>query len=186
MWNAWLFMIIFLLQWIAVLFIPKQIADRTGHPRELKLTRKGEIMARVTEIFWIGAMLYSIFLPLRIGTAWFYCGLGVFVIGAIMLVSATWIVVKTPLDRPFTTGVYRFSRHPMYLSMILVYMGVSVASASWLFLLITTITFFLQRFQMMQEEEFCCEKFGQAYLTYKKRTPRWMGMPKENCYRLPT
>jgi len=135
-------------------------------------------MARVTETVWIGATLYSVFLPLDIGTVWFYIGLVVFVIGVTILISATLSVARAAADEPFTGGIYRFSRHPMYFSMIAVYMGVSIAAASWLFLLITVITFFLQRFQMMQEEGYCCEKFGHAYREYMNGTTRWIGIPK--------
>lgn len=171
-------MIIFPLQWLFVLVVPKHIADRTKSPPELIQTQKGKIMGRATEILWIGATLYSIFLPLGVGTTWFYIGLGVFVIGVIVLISATLIVERTPVHRPFAGGIYRFSRHPMYLSMMLVYMGVSIASASWLFLLITAITFFLLRFQMVQEEAYCREKFGPIYVEYENHTPRWIGKPK--------
>jgi len=179
-WNAWLFMIIFPLQWLWVLVVPKHIAERTSHPADFKQDRRGKVMGRVTETFWIGATLYSIFLPLDIGTAWFYVGLGAFVIGVTILVFATLSVARTAAGKPFTVGIYRFSRHPMYLSMILVYAGVSIAAASWLFLLITVTTFFLLRFQMMQEEGYCCEKFGHAYSEYMNRTPRWIGIPRRS------
>lgn len=76
-----------------------------------------------------------------------------------------------------TSGVYRFSRHPMYLSMILVYLGVSFAAASWLFFLITVAMFFLQRYQMLKEEACCIERFGQAYRDYMVLTARWFGLP---------
>jgi protein-S-isoprenylcysteine O-methyltransferase Ste14 len=66
----------------------------------------------------------------------------------------------------------------MYLSMIFVYLGVSIAAASWLFLLITVITFFLQLYQAKKEERYCCEKYGGAYREYMRRTPRWIGIPK--------
>ena len=177
-WNAWLFMIVFPLQWLAVLIVPRPFAERTSHPADLEQDRKGKVIGRVTEIFWIGATLYSIFLPLRTGTVWFYIGLGAFVIGVIILIFATLIVARTAASDPFTGGVYRFSRHPMYLSMIFVYAGVSIVAASWLFLLITVITFFLQRFQTIQEEGYCCKKFGRAYHDYMDRTPRWIGIPK--------
>ena len=177
-WNAWLFMIIFPLEWIAVLALPRQIGERTSHPAEFKKDLRGKVSGWVTEIFWVGATLYSIFLPLAVGTAWFYAGLGAFIIGLVILVWATLTVVRTAPDKPFTAGIYRFSRHPMYLSMIFVYLGVSIAAASWLFLLITVITFFLQRLQMIEEEKYCCRKFGHAYVEYMNRTPRWIGISK--------
>jgi len=178
--NAWIFMIIYPLQWLAVVVVPKHIAERTSHPADFKQARRGKMMGRVTETFWIGATLYSIFLPIDIGTAWFYVGLGAFVIGLAVLVSATLSVISTPANEPFTRGIYRFSRHPMYLSIILVYMGVSITATSWLFFLLTIVTYFLQRYQMIQEEGYCCEKFGRHYGDYMVRTPRWIGIPRRS------
>ena len=175
-WNAWLFMIVFLLQWLAVLFLPRRIAERTSHPADLKQSRKDKIIGAATQIFWIGAILYSVFLPFKTGTAWFYAGLGVFIIGLAVLVAATVNVTRAEADKPFTNGIYRFSRHPMYLAMILIYIGVSIAAVSWLFLLITIITVFLQRQQMIQEENYCRRKFGDEYSRYMSRTPRWIGL----------
>ena len=179
-WNAWIFMIIYPLQWLAVVIIPKHIAERTSHPADLKQDRKGKVMGRINATFWIVATLYSIFLPLHTGTVLFYVGLGAFVIGLVVLVSATLSVVSAPADEPFTGGIYRFSRHPMYLSMILVYMGVSIAATSWPFSLLTIVTYFLQRYQMIQEEGYCCEKFGRSYSDYMSRTSRWIGIPRRS------
>jgi protein-S-isoprenylcysteine O-methyltransferase Ste14 len=175
-WNAWLFMIVFPLQWVAAAALPKRISRRIGHPAEVTRDRKDKVIGKLTELFWTGATLYSIFLPFRTGTAWFYTGLGIFTAGLLVLVLAMTAVIRTDGNVPFTSGIYRFSRHPMYLSMILIYLGVSIASASWLFLLITVITFVLQNFQMDREEEYCCSLFGKDYRDYMKRVPRWIGM----------
>jgi protein-S-isoprenylcysteine O-methyltransferase Ste14 len=176
--NGWIFMMVFLLQWLAVLVLPGHIAARTGDPAELRQGRRAEIMSGLTQFFWIGATLYSIFLPLRPGTPWFTAGLLIFAGGLTLLVLATFSVARAEAGKPFTGGIYRFSRHPMYLSMIFVYTAVSVAAESWLFSIITLITIVLQRFQAVQEERFCLEKFGQAYREYMARTPRWIGVPQ--------
>ena len=176
--NGWLFMIVFLLQWLAVVVLPGHILEKTGDPADLRQSRAAKIAARLTAIFWIGATLYSIFLPLRAGTLWFYGGLAIFGGGLALLISATLSVARAEAGKPFTGGIYRFSRHPMYLSMIFVYTAVSVAAASWLFALITIVTLFLQRSQAIQEENYCLNKFGQAYRQYLARTPRWIGVPR--------
>jgi protein-S-isoprenylcysteine O-methyltransferase Ste14 len=176
--NGWLFMMVFPLQWLAVVVLPGRFAARTGHPADLRQGRKAKALSGSTQLLWIGATLYSIFLPLRTGTPWFSAGLSIFGGGLMLLVLATFSVARTEAGEPFTGGIYRFSRHPMYLSMILVYTAVSVAAASWLFTLITLITIVLQRYQAIQEEGYCLEKFGQAYRQYVIRTPRWIGVPK--------
>jgi protein-S-isoprenylcysteine O-methyltransferase Ste14 len=176
--NGWFFMMVFPLQWLAVLILPGHIVARTGHPVELRPGHRAKIMSALTQFFWIGATLYSIFLPLRPGTPWFAAGLMIFVGGLTLLILATFRVARTEAGKPFTGGVYRYSRHPMYLSMILVYTAVSIAAISWLFLAITIITIFLQRSQAIQEERYCQEQLGQAYRQYMLRTPRWLGVPR--------
>jgi protein-S-isoprenylcysteine O-methyltransferase Ste14 len=176
-WNAWLFMIIYPLQWLAVIILPQHIAERTNHAPEIIQTRQDKIMAWLTQGFWVGATLYSIFLPFNMGMGWLWAGLVLFIIGLSVLVMASFAVAGTPEERPFASGVYRFSRHPMYFSMFLVYLGVSIAAASWLFFLITVITFFLQRYQAKKEERQCCQQFGNAYREYMGRTPMWLGVP---------
>ena len=141
-WNAWWFMIVFPLQWLAVLIIPGNIAERTGDTKGVQ-TRRDRIVAFLLNGLWIVATLYSIFLPFRVGTPWLWIGLFLFIVGLLILVLGTVSIAGTPTDKPFTSGVYRFSRHPGYLAMILVYLGVSIAAASWLFLLVTVVTFSL-------------------------------------------
>jgi protein-S-isoprenylcysteine O-methyltransferase Ste14 len=176
--NGWLFMIVFPLQWLAVVVLPGRFVARTGHPADLRQGPGAKIMGGLTQILWFGATLYSIFLPLRPGTPWFVAGLMIFVVGLALLISATLSMARAEAGKPFTGGIYRFSRHPMYLSMFLVYAAVSVAASSWLFALITIVTFFLQRSQAIQEENYCLNKFGQAYRQYLARTPRWLGVPR--------
>jgi protein-S-isoprenylcysteine O-methyltransferase Ste14 len=177
-WNAWLFMIVYPLQWLAVILVPKHIAERTSHAPEIIQTRQDKVTAYLTQGIWIGATLYSIFVPFQVGTPWLWTGLALFAIGLLVLVLATLAVANTPKDRPFTTSVYRYTRHPMYLSMFFVYLGVCVAAASWLFFLITVITFFLQNYQASKEEKSCLGEYGDKYREYMERTPKWLGIPK--------
>ena len=176
--NGWLFMIVFPLQWLAVLVLPGRFVARTGHPADLRQGRGARIMSRLTQFFWIGATLYSIVLPLRPGTPWFAGGLTIFGGGLALLISATINVARTEPGEPFVRGAYRYSRHPMYLSMFLVYAAVSVAALSWLFSVITLITIVLQRSQAIREERYCLEKFGRAYRQHMIRTHRWIGVPQ--------
>ena len=178
LWNAWWFMIIYPLQWLLVVIIPKHIiAERMGDTQEIQ-TQRDKMIAFLTNGFWIGATLYSIFLPFQKGTPWFWIGLLLFAAGLIILVLTTFSIAITPKEKPFTSGIYRFSRHPGYLSMIFVYLGVSIASASWLFFLITVITFLLLLYQAKKEETYCCLKFGNPYREYMLRTARWIGISR--------
>jgi len=130
--------------------------------------------------FLVGCLLllYSVFLPLQLGTVWFYLGLAVYLLGLIIyeVAYATW--PNTPPHEPITKGPYRFSRHPVYIGIFMQLIGVGIASASWVFLLLTAVLIFLWRFLAFAEERICLEKYGNAYGEYMNKTPRWIGIPK--------
>jgi len=177
-WNAWIFMSIFLLQWLAVSLAGKRVCQRTGHPADMKRSQSDRRAGRAAMITWLSATTYSIFLPLQLGTIWFYVGLGVFLSGLIILIIATLNFARAPHDKPITGGLYHFSRHPMYLSMLFIYTGTSLASASWLFFLLAIAAIAPLRPEMALEERYCLEKYGDTYREYMNKTPRWIGVPK--------
>ena len=76
------------------------------------------------------AVIYSVFLPLKLGTIWFYVGLPITLIGLIALSYALVNWANTPAGKPVTRGLYRYSRHPLYVTEVLGLLGVSIASAS--------------------------------------------------------
>ncbi len=87
--------------------------------------------------------------------------------------------VTTPIgEKPITTGLYRYSRHPMYITQLVMFIGVGIASASWLFLLLTIVYTALGFIYAGSEERVCLEKYGDAYREYMEGTPRWIGLPK--------
>lgn len=74
-----------------------------------------------------------------------------------------------------TSGVYRLTRNPMYLSLALQYTGVALAlNAPWALLLLPLLLIYTQRMVIAREEAFLTSAFGQEYLTYKARVRRWM------------
>jgi protein-S-isoprenylcysteine O-methyltransferase Ste14 len=52
--NGWLFMIIFPLQWLAVVALPGHFVARTGHPADLRQGRGARIMSWLTQFFCLG------------------------------------------------------------------------------------------------------------------------------------
>jgi len=177
-WNAWIFMISFLLQWLAVILFGKNVAERSGHPADMKKSKTEKRVSIIGNAIWLLATVYSIFLPFQLGTAWFYIGLPVFLVGLLVLVVATVNFATTPAEKPVTQGAYSFSRHPAYLSMFIIYFGTGIATASWVFFLLGIANILWIRTEVLVEERYCLEKYGDAYREYKDKTPRWVGIPK--------
>lgn len=127
---------------------------------------------------WIILFIYSIFLPLPLGTPLLYAGIALFAAGVIIVEIATIPWVKAAVDEPVTKGLYRYSRHPIYIGVYVQYIGIGIASASGLFLLLVVIQIALSMAVAPAEERFCLDKYGDAYREYMNKTPRWLGVPK--------
>lgn len=177
-WNAWLFMIWLVIQNIAFRLASREIYQRAGHPSDMKRSRGHRIAGHLSMPLWLFATIYSFFLPLRLETVWLFFGLAIFLIGLTATIIATINFLAVPLEEPATEGIYRYSRHPVYSSIFLIYLSVGIASTSWIFLLISVIWLISMRFAVIYEECYCLEEYGQAYRKYLNKTRRWIGRPK--------
>jgi protein-S-isoprenylcysteine O-methyltransferase Ste14 len=74
-----------------------------------------------------------------------------------------------------TTGPYRWSRNPIYVSHVALAAGVGMVLGSlWTLLLTPALILALMRLSIMPEEEHLAKKFGPAFGAYVKRTKRWV------------
>jgi protein-S-isoprenylcysteine O-methyltransferase Ste14 len=185
LWNAWIFELCALLPLPILLLIGKRRASNSEKGADSKseldyMTKAERRLFGFSRVVMFLHVIYSIFLPLKLGTTWFYVGLPIALVGLIMLLTV-WVKFATAIvgDELITTGLYRYSRHPMYLTWFLMNVGITIACASWLFLLlsIASVLFANVRFAGF-EERLCLEKYGDAYREYMDRTPRWLGLPK--------
>ena len=172
LWNAWILMLLIFLYILLSVQIFKDVGKKIAHGEEEK-----KISIFIAVFFFI-LLIYSIFLPLKLWTIWFYTGLAIYLLGLIIITIALANVAATQLGEPFTKGMYRYSRHPLSLGMSLTFLGTGIASASWLYLLLSVILMIITHFMVVIEERSCLNKFGNAYRKYMDRTPRWIGIPK--------
>jgi protein-S-isoprenylcysteine O-methyltransferase Ste14 len=89
--------------------------------------------------------------------------------------------LNTPLDvrKPTAdivpSGVFRMSRNPIYLRMLLLCGGVAIAANSlWVLVLVLPFAFILQKGVIEPEEAYLERKFGSKYLRYKAKVRRWI------------
>lgn len=74
-----------------------------------------------------------------------------------------------------TTGIYRFSRNPMYLGFLLILAGWSVWLANWVAaLLLPGFVVYMNKFQIEPEERVLKEKFAPQFAGYAKGVRRWL------------
>ena len=74
-----------------------------------------------------------------------------------------------------TSGIYQFSRNPMYVGMLLILVGWGIYLGNIAsFIMLPVFILYMNRFQIMPEETFMAEKFGSAYQQYQKSVRRWL------------
>jgi protein-S-isoprenylcysteine O-methyltransferase Ste14 len=74
-----------------------------------------------------------------------------------------------------STGVYSFTRNPMYLGMVLVLFAWAVYLSSILSLAGPAFfALYITRFQIVPEERVLDGLFGPSFVEYKKRVRRWL------------
>ena len=112
--------------------------------------------------------------------------------GSIMIISGFIIILSaiilfkkykttiTPLNpsnstKLITVGIYKFSRNPMYLGLLLVLLGISfMINIIGGFLLIPLFILYLNLFQIIPEENAMVDLFKDEFLEYKKNVRRWI------------
>ncbi len=169
----------------ASMFIPNLFLSDEGKRRNKRLqnfvttSRTKKVLVWSTHlVIWPLIILYSIFLPLRLSTAWLYVGLPIFALGLILQVMITMSAANTPLDKPITRGHYRISRHPIYFSSFLQFAGMGIAGASWVILLCALLWIVFLNIAALDEEHFLVKQYGDSYREYMVKTPRWIEIPK--------
>jgi len=177
-WNAWIFTAVYLLPTLLIVFINKDVYKKLGNPPDMKLNKREKILNIIFEPLTYLSFIYTIFLPLKLNTPWFYVGLFIFILGLSILTIATINFLTTPLHLPFTKGMYRYSRHPGYLASSIIFFGTGIATASWIIILISILFLVLTNIYVVAEERFCIKKYGNYYLEYLEKTPKWLGVPK--------
>ena len=72
-------------------------------------------------------------------------------------------------------GPYRFTRNPMYLSLVFLTAGVALlVNTLWPLILLPAVVLAVRRAVIDREERYLTERFGQAYVDYTARVRRWI------------
>jgi len=80
-----------------------------------------------------------------------------------------------PATALVTSGPFRFSRNPLYLAMVLLYLGLALAVNSlWPLVLLIPLLVVLHYGVILREERYLESKFGDAYRDYRAAVRRWL------------
>lgn len=87
----------------------------------------------------------------------------------------TSVIPVQPSSALVLLGPYRHTRNPMYLSMTLLYLGMTLWTlALWPLLFLPVILIIMQRAVIGREEAYLARRFGEEYLAYRAQVRRWI------------
>ena len=82
------------------------------------------------------------------------------------------------VQRLVTYGIFAWMRNPLYVGNFLIWMGFTVISGVLWFIPVAVLLFAIEYTLIVRYEEGVLESiFGEEYLRYKARTPRWFPRP---------
>lgn len=96
------------------------------------------------------------------------------IIAGILLVVFGWIKIFRAEDRLVTTGIYSRVRHPQYLGLLLLTLGMNVLWVTFTTLLLWPLLALLYYRLAKEEDERLEEKFGEEFLKYKNNVPMFI------------
>ncbi|SEB10187.1 isoprenylcysteine carboxylmethyltransferase family protein [Variovorax sp. YR216] len=74
-----------------------------------------------------------------------------------------------------TNGIYRFTRNPMYVGLLLVLVGwAAFLCAPWALVGPAVFVLYMNRFQIAPEERVLRSAFGEGYAAYQAKVRRWL------------
>ena len=74
-----------------------------------------------------------------------------------------------------TTGIYRYSRNPAFLGFDLMYVGMLLMYFNLSMLVVSAFAIIMLHLQILQEERYLTENYGESYREYWKHVFRYLG-----------
>ncbi len=134
-------------------------------------------------LMWVAALMSpAVALPEFLGQIliidFIIAGLAVIGAGVAAFFAAKTTVDPTRPDRSsslVTTGIYKYTRNPMYLGLLCLLVAWAIYLSSPLSLLIAmAFVPYMNRFQIRPEERSLEKLFGEHYVEYKNQVHRWL------------
>jgi protein-S-isoprenylcysteine O-methyltransferase Ste14 len=95
-------------------------------------------------------------------------------IGLFRRARTSFIPVK-PTTALVVSGPYQYTRNPMYVGFVCLYLGFALwFSSFWALILLPVVIAVVQYYVIAREEQYLEQKFGEEYLKYKARVRRWI------------
>jgi protein-S-isoprenylcysteine O-methyltransferase Ste14 len=122
----------------------------------------------------VSLIVYSIFLPLNFESPFFIIG-GIIALTSLFFYALALITyAKAEDNMPAIKGIYKISRHPMQVFTAIIFLGIGIATLSYLYMMVSILGFFVMYPTLIAQEKYCLNRYGNDYANYMKTSPRFL------------
>ena len=116
-------------------------------------------------------------------SGWYVAAWALIGVGVVILIGCwvqfyrakTNIQPHKPSSHLIQSGLYRFSRNPIYVAGLFLQLGIALLMNNlWIVLLVPVSKFVFDRYVIAREESYLERAFGEVYLDYKSSVRRWL------------
>lgn len=171
LWNGFLLIIplLALRYGLPALVRRQALAELDYFPPVQNLERLALPVYFVTNTFLIFSPLLA---RIQVGTGVSLLGWAIHLVGVLLL--ATSLLHFSQQAGLKGRGVYRFSRNPICIGYLLIYLGIALLIGSWFHLALTVIYQVAAHGLILSEERWCLQNLGAEYAAYRAQVRRYL------------
>lgn len=150
--------------------------DLKGYQRAQKyapLKENKKIYFIIYQFCQVLLLLLPFFNHLRLFIWLDYLGVFFYIMGLVIIALSISAFAQTKADTFSQKGIYRFSRHPMYVGYFFFYLGLGLLMSSYLYLIVLMIFQICTHQIILAEEKECLKTFGASYQDYMQEVRRY-------------
>ena len=162
-------------------------SPRVSSAEQSRAARIGAVLFRYRGFLPVPFLLVPLLVPAEQTRNGWLAGIALIAIGELLRiagVSAAGTVTRRrsrDVQRLVTYGIFGWVRNPLYVGNLLIWAGFMLGSGVWWFVPVAIVLFAVEYSLIVRYEEGVLESiFGQEFLDYKARTPRWFPRPPRN------
>ncbi len=153
--------------------LSREAVGRAAHFAPLQGKERGAYL--LYQAATAAMLICPFFLRVQVKPAWLLCaGAFVYAAGLALLTRAVADFAAPAEGGLRQSGLYRFSRNPMYVAYFLFFLGCALLTRSPVWLAFVLVFQVSAHWIVLSEERWCAQMFGDAYLAYAKRVRRYL------------
>lgn len=191
LWLALLVLVIFYGIYFAKMLVQKRQGVQTrqiGRVKEKSVHRVEVLMSIATlaaPVIQILSILFGWnYMPANARFTGFCIGMlgDIIFLVSVLCMKDSWRAGIPDKDRTklVTTGIYRYSRNPAFLGFDLMYVGLLLMYFNLSMLVVSAFAIIMLHLQILQEERYLTENYGDSYREYRKHVFRYLGRKLRN------